>query len=653
MDSAQTAEAVAEVSVQNVGGIDDTSVTFQPGVTVLAGRNATNRTSLLQAIMAALGSDRASLKGDADEGRVELRIGNETYTRTLNRDPTGGVRFGGDPYLDDPEVADLFAFLLESNGARQAVERGDDLRELIMRPVDTESIESRIDELENERRRVDDRLEELEELSRRLPDLESERRRLEDQIEEKREELEEKETEIENADRDVESTREEKRELDDTLQTLRDARSDLEDVRFRLESERDSVDALEDERDELAAELETLPEAPAGEARELEARVDELRERKRSIDATVNELQTVIQFNEDVLEGSEGGVAAALRDELEGDSDDGAVTDQLVADEDVVCWTCGSEVAEDEISGTLDRLRDLRRSKLDERRDVESRIDDLETERITYEEKQRQRDQLDRRLERTREELSRREERIEELRDRREELEERIEELEAKVEELQDETHSELLDLHKEANQLEFELGRLESDLEDVESEIEEVDSRVDRKDELQAEREEINEELEGLRTRIDDIERQAVEEFNTHIETVLGILEYGNLERVWIERRQQTVREGRRKVERSTFDLHVVRRTGDGSTYEDTVDHLSESEREVVGIVFALAGSLVHDVGELVPFLLLDSLEAIDSERIADLIDYVAEYADYTVVALLPEDAAAVDGDHQQIVEF
>jgi chromosome segregation ATPase len=650
MDTAQSAEAVAEVSVQNVGGIDDTSVRFEPGVTILAGRNATNRTSLLQAIMAALGSERASLKGDADEGRVELRIGSDTYTRTLKRDPAGGVRFGGDPYLEDPEVADLFAFLLESNGARQAVERGDDLRELIMRPVDTASIESRIDELESERRRVDDRIEDLEELSRQLPDLESEKRRLEDQIEEKREELAEKEEEIENADRDVESTREEKRELDDTLQTLRDARSDLEDVRFRLESERDSVDALEEEREELAGELETLPEAPAGEARELQGRVDELRERKRSIDATVNELQTVIQFNEDVLEGSDGGVAAALRDDVD---DDGAVTDQLVAEESVVCWTCGSEVSEDEISGTLDRLRELRRSKLDERRSVESQIDDLETERITYEEKQRQRDQLDRRLERTEEELDRREDRIEDLTDRREELSDRIEELEAKVEELQDETHSELLDLHKEANQLEFELGRLESDLEDVETELDEIDSRLDQKEDLQAERESINDELESLRTRIDDIERQAVEEFNTHIETVLGILEYGNLERVWIERRQQTVREGRRKVERSTFDLHVVRSTDDGSTYEDTVDHLSESEREVVGIVFGLAGSLVHDVDEVVPFLLLDSLEAIDSERIADLIDYVAEYADYTVVALLPEDAAAVDGDHQRVVEF
>ncbi len=51
---------------------------------------------------------------------------------------------------------------------------------------------------------------------------------------------------------------------------------------------------------------------------------------------------------------------------------------------------------------------------------------------------------------------------------------------------------------------------------------------------------------------------------------------------------------------------------------YEDTLRHLSESEREVTGFVFALAGYLVHDVHEQVPFMLLDSLEAIDSDRIA-----------------------------------
>jgi DNA repair exonuclease SbcCD ATPase subunit len=647
MESAQSATS-ARVSVRNVGGITEAEVSFTPGVTVLAGRNATNRTSLLQAVMAALGSDQVSLKGDAEEGGVELELDGETHARTLRRGDGGSVVMDGDPYLDDPEVADLFAFLLESNEARRAVERGDDLRELIMRPVDTAAIEDEIDRLERERRELDERLESLESLSQQLPRLEERRTSLTEDIEEKRAELEQKEEDIENADRDIDTTRAEKAELDDTLEDLRDARSDLENVRFSLESERESVSALEEELENLEAELEDLPSGPSGEARELESRIADLRSRKRAVDSTVNELQTVIQFNEEMLEGTSGEVTAALRD----DAGDGAVTDKLVGD-DVVCWTCGSAVDSEQVESTLDRLRELRREKLDERRQVEADIDDLETEKLTYEEQQRQRDQLERRIERTGDELDRREDRIEELRDRRETLEERVETLESTVEDLQDETHSELLDLHKEANQLEFELGRLESDLESVEDEIAEVEDELDRRDELTEQRETVRSELEGLRTRIEDIETEAVEQFNSHIETVLGILEYGNLERVWIERRRTRVREGRRSVEKTVFDLHIVRRTDGGTTYEDSIDHLSESEREVVGIVFALAGYLAHDVHEVVPFMLLDSLEAIDSARIADLVEYVSEYADYSVVALLPEDASALPDRHARVSDI
>ncbi|ERJ04900.1 Smc-like protein Sph2 [Halorhabdus tiamatea SARL4B] len=133
-------------------------------------------------------------------------------------------------------------------------------------------------------------------------------------------------------------------------------------------------------------------------------------------------------------------------------------------------------------------------------------------------------------------------------------------------------------------------------------------------------------------------------------METVLGVLEYDNLDRIWIERAQREVKEGRQKAIRTFFELHVVRSTPSGTTYEDTVDHLSESEREVTGLVFALAGYLVHEVYETVPFMLLDSLEAIDSARIADLVEYFGEFADYLVVALLEEDADAVEGDHTRI---
>jgi hypothetical protein len=46
-----------------------------------------------------------------------------------------------------------------------------------------------------------------------------------------------------------------------------------------------------------------------------------------------------------------------------------------------------------------------------------------------------------------------------------------------------------------------------------------------------------------------------------------------------------------------------VIRSTGAGIAYEATIDRLSESEHEVTGLVFALAGYFIHgDRGKLLP---------------------------------------------------
>ncbi len=137
------------------------------------------------------------------------------------------------------------------------------------------------------------------------------------------------------------------------------------------------------------------------------------------------------------------------------------------------------------------------------------------------------------------------------------------------------------------------------------------------------------------------------------NINSVLETLGYSNLERIWLERVEREVREGRRKVTKRAFELHIVRQTDSGVTYEDTIDHLSESEREVTGLVFALAGYLAHEVYETVPFMLLDSLEAIDSDRIAALVEYVEGFSEHLVVALLPEDAAALPDTYARISDI
>jgi len=61
----------------------------------------------------------------------------------------------------------------------------------------------------------------------------------------------------------------------------------------------------------------------------------------------------------------------------------------------------------------------------------------------------------------------------------------------------------------------------------------------------------------------------------------------------------------------------------------------------------------LVHDVHEQVPFILLDSLEAIDSNRIASLIEYFQTHASYITVALLPEDAAALSDEYTYVTSI
>ena len=635
----------ATLRVRNVGGIDETAVEFDPGITILTGRNATNRTSLLRSIMAVMGSDDASLKADADEGRVELAVGDERYVRTFTR-TNGTVTTGGDPFLDDPELADLFAFLLESNEARRSVARGADLRELIMRPVDTEAIRAEIRELEREKSRIDDELDDLDDLKGDLPEFERKRSRLEDDIDEKRAELAAKEEDIETLDADLDETREEKRELESRLDDLREKRSSLERVRSDIDLQQESIESLTAERRELEAERDGLPETPMGEHADLDDEIDHLRERKETLEREVSDLQDVIGFNEDQLDET-GSIAAHL-----GGDEDGAVTDALV-DESVVCWTCGTTVEADRITNTLDQLREIRQEKLESIRSLESELSQLKDERRTYRKQQQRKETIERKLDDVEGEIEDRETRLESLRAEREGLNDDIGALESEIETLESDDFGDILDLHKEANQLEFELGRLESDLDDVADRIGAIEDRLTEEDQLRSQREELNAELRDLRTRIDRIEENAVEQFNDHMASVLDILGYENLERIWIERVERTVREGRRNVEKTLFELHIVRSTESGATFEDTIDHLSESEREVTGLVFALAGYLVHEVYETVPFMLLDSLEAIDSERIAALIEYVADYAEFLVAALLPEDAQALDDAYTRVTEI
>jgi DNA repair exonuclease SbcCD ATPase subunit len=634
MSHQQEPEAV-HLSVRNIGGIDAHEATFQPGVTILVGRNATNRTSLLRALSGALGGSAADLKSDADEGEVTLALDGEQYGRQYERHQRT-TRISGDQYAEDGDLVDRFASLLASNPVRRAVERGDgdELRDLLMGPVDTERIREQVRDRRRELREVTERLDAIADRREERPALEERRTRLEADLADTVADLESVREAVDAAEADADAAEAAEEVMDD----LQAARSDLEEARADLDTQRSAVESLHEERRELSAALDDL-DVPEDDLEGLESDIDRLRQRERDIESTVSNLRSIVEFNEGLLDG----------DGLPGDAGgaESVVSELDPMAESVECWTCGTTVERGDVADRIEELRDVVEEKRARRNEVRERVAEIRDRAETLRERIDERDRLREKLRETDAEIERREERVADLERRVESLVDRVDDLEAAAANTEGLRDSDLLDRYQRLSELEYERGQLEQALADVEDELAEIAALRDEATDLEKRQTDLREEVASLRNSIADRERAAVETFNEEMATVLDLLAYENVERVWIERSggEETL-----DGDDSTFELHVVRSTADGAVYEDTVEHLSESEREVIGLVVALAGYLVHDVHESVPVMLLDSLEAIDAERIAALLDYFAEYPPYLVAALLPGDARALDEEYDRL---
>lgn len=635
--SQQVGAETVSVTVRNLGGIESDRLGFERGVTVLTGRNATNRTSMLRAIAAGLGGSDASLKVDADEGAVELEIDGEGYRRDYARD-NGNVRVTGEPYTENDTLVDTFASLLKSNPVRRAVERGsgEDLRDVVMAPVDTHRIHRRIEEVQGELRTTADRIETIERERERLPVIERRRVSLQDELASVVDELEETREAVDAYEADPDDAE----AAEAVIEALRETRADLEAARDELDTQQNAIRALEAERDDVQSELEERS-VPDMAIEEIEAELGQLQERERRVEHAINSLLSIIEFNEDLVSGGDG----LLDDHSSGPSVPAGLDPES---ETVECWTCGSAVQRKEIKDQFEDLRELAAERRSERSTLSDRIATLREQRRDYEASVERKEQLERQVESIEREIQQRTGRVEEIEGLVQEHEARIADLEAKAANTEGLRDSDLLDQYQRLSTLEYERGRLERELATVEDDLAELAALEEEHSTLEIQQGELRDELEALRTRIEDLERSMVETFNEQAHTVIELLGYENIERVWIERKAGD--SANESAEDSTFELHIVRTAEGGAVLEDTVEHLSESERELVGLTVALAGYLAHDVHESVPLMLLDSLEAIDAERIAALVDYFADYVPYLVVALLPEDAAALDERHQRI---
>jgi uncharacterized coiled-coil DUF342 family protein len=648
----------ATLHVENLGGIEELKSGLTLGISLLAGENATNRTSLLRALAAALGGNdaAASLKTDAKEGSVELTIGDAQYTRAYTEAATG-YTVEGEPYCDQPELIDTFVALFADNPARRAVAQGEELRELLMRPVDTNEIRRKIRRKQDQKSTLESDIERIQQRERELPALEEDRQQLLGELEELEADIEEVQTQAD----DLEPTEDESQEvaeLRETLENRRDELRELEDevdtVERKIEFRKQEQDELRSEREEIEAELGEFTDVGQLETEidRLSTEIDRLESRRRNLQTAIEDLQTVVEVNETISEGN------LDIPELEASDDLTAALDP--SSQQVECWTCGTDVERDRISKRIETLRGLIRDQREEVTALDQRLEELRDERSEYESERETYADLQTRREEIADRIEMHEEQLATLEADRDELQEDIAYLEADIADVEGELSqletededepSEFVETHQRLTELERKRGRLESKLEKTTDEIEEIESLREEREDKEQELSTLSDDLEQLRGQIDRLETELVETLNEMLEDLIEKLEYRNIARVWVERKTSADHGGE-----STFELHIVREGDDGAVYEDTVDTLSESEREVIGLVVALAGYLVHDIDKEIPFLLIDSVEMIDARRLAALLQYISDRSDveFLVAALLLKDAEAVEDTNQVSTEL
>jgi DNA repair exonuclease SbcCD ATPase subunit len=618
-----------EVRVENVGGISRGEASLSPGVTLVSGQNASNKSSFLRALAGVLGGPAPPLKSDADGGSVRLAVGDEEHHLALSRSDDGTVVTDSRPFSAAGDRCELFVALTETNPIRQAVLAGEDLSDLLTRPVDTESVEAEIDRLTEEKGSLDERLEELDAVENRLPGLRARRTTLEEKLADVEARLDEKRDAVERLEAEVDN--------DPETAQLQRTRTERSEVRTRLAAAEEAVESLEAELDEVTSRLAETDTDEDASPDDLDAELTDLHRRKQRLTSTINALSPIVEMNAEILD--EGA-----------DIPDAMTADEVVAELDptsqtITCWTCGSTVERAEIAEQVKTVERIVAEKRAQREAVTDRIETVTEQKEEIESRRAERERLLDRREDLTDELARRREKLESLRETHRELETEVERLQQQAAETS-EAEAELAAEYEAVTDLEYERGQLESDLERVTEEVERAESALSERPDVERRRERVAARLRETRARIDRIEQDLVNTFNEMMQEVLDALAYDAVERIWLER-LSTAEGGVRDTE---FELHVVRTTDDDAAYDETVANLSKSERAVIGLVVALAGYLAHDVSEDVPFVVLDALDMFDADRLEALVEYFSGYADYVVAAVLPEDAAELADRYETV---
>jgi len=564
------------ITIDNIGGIQHAETTLENGVNAVRAPNWQGKSSFLYALETVFGTEKR-LTENATEADVVLEVDGTKYYVELKRQGNT-ITKSGNPYLTDDvdlECADLFAFLDETNEIRQAVDRGDNLEDLLTRPLDFEKIDEQIAKLKTEREQVDSELTRADRAADHLPALQ------------------EKVTQLEA---DLEDLHDEWETIDHEPTNENDAQEELSSLRAELNQTKRAISrhesSLETAKDLLKEKREELEELEVPEYEDLEAELSKRQDELDAVRADRDLVGSLYEYTNRVLEQD--------RLDLITDLSRGVLSDSFN------CWVCGHETNRDDVELNLKNLEDRLEQLRSREASLEQNVEELRQKQSTLKTAERKERDLTTRIGELEGQVSSAETDLAYARERRSELEVEIDEVSDTISTTEDEV-----------TDIRSDIKYKEAELEDAQKELKEAQNEAGQRDTLQKERNSLSEEIETLRTRKERVKRDTRDAFDSALDDILDRFDVG------FETARLT----------ESFDL-VVARGG----REASLDALSEGERQLLGIITALAGHEAFNVADRLPVMLLDSHAGLDDTHIHHLVDYLSTRVDVLVLTAYPE---------------
>jgi len=586
-----------DLSVTNVGGIHELDITLDEGTSLITGENASNKTSLLQALLFALGKDEVPLRTGVEQASVTLEFKGETVKRTATRKGRS-ISVNGEPLIDDNHDRKLysrFAGLLETNPLRRAVQTDTDFDTLLKEPLNLDDLEQEQSKKLDRKRTVQSRLADLDDLDSDLASVESK--------------LEQRHDEITELEETLEALYEDLPNQDDQLKELHQQRSEIVKERERLVTRIDdlesAIEQLSSTIEETERELDTIEKN--SDLQSLRQQRANLQEKLDEIDERIGVLQTALTANRELLD-------ADIRDVFE--------YSPGIEEDSFECWACGQQAEISSFESAVEQLTDLIEQEKERRREYEPQLAEIEEEIEEAKTTKRKKSRLRDRFQSTKSKREMQKETLEETREQLAEIEDDLSEIDDRLEETKDERSEIRSTVSKQIEQTRATLETKRQEVNRLESKRVRLQEKREERQQLKEELGELETEIQRLTTRIENLESDLRTAFNSAMDDLIAELSFEDIERMWLD---------------GEFDL-VVAREIDGTVQEDSVDHLAESERDMIGLVLGLAGFMAYDVDDIAPVLVLDSLGAFDENRTNKLLEYFTDQTEFLVAAVHPE---------------